>query len=84
MKKMKLNIKKQNKIDFKIIFRHSEEEGIDLLKKMMNYIPENRISAKGILNHGYFSKSKNINKFKKSEYLLNKINKNNSKLKIQI
>lgn len=33
---------------------HVSPECVDLLKQMLTYDPEHRISAEGILNHDYF------------------------------
>jgi len=48
--------------DFSEKFNNFDENGIDLLKKMLNYDPELRISCKEALAHPYFiNKNENNN-----------------------
>jgi serine/threonine protein kinase len=41
--------------DFRVLFPDANEDGIDLLRKMLKFVPAERISAAQALNHSYFA-----------------------------
>lgn len=43
-----------SEVDFSKLFPQLEKEAIDLMKQMLSFKPENRITAKRALNHSYF------------------------------
>ena len=53
--KIFLFIKKKN---LKDVICDMDLNGLDLLEKMLDYLPERRISAKDALNHPYFNEIK--------------------------
>lgn len=45
---------KREKIDWKLLFPNSNHLALDLLDKMLNYDPENRLDALQCIQHPYF------------------------------
>ena len=65
-----LSQKKKSKINFKPIFPGSDEESLDLLKKMLIFDPNKIITVKECLDHPFFKSVRDASKEEKASFNL--------------